>query len=612
MDDITASIIVTCQTQGALVAINKLRFAFLMMAKEALTFPKRFVDEFRTTQDTLWKFEKTFTEVLGSAENAVKDFRREYNLADSAARAMITDSAGLLQGMGFAVRDTLEMAKEISRLGIDLASFTGYTGGAQAATEAIIASLMGENEKLKGLRIVIREDSEEFRKMTKEIMQARNVTEQHAQALAKLRLIQEKSKPAQGDYKAPGENFTQTLNNFSQAVKQIKSNIGEVFYETFRLNDVFASITQSLTSITASWEREKNTWIYLIRDFGVDVTAVVKALALPFKWFFAEMTNGINNTITIGQAFYDNWGKIWTNGFEIVKAVFIDLFEYIKFGFGPDGVFVQLGYTASKAFAKAIKAGLTGGDIAKIFAGDFGAYWDNAVKGFAKQGKNLDTVLAKAQIKLPELKTTGFDLIREYWDIRADQILGHKAEEERFISKIQGKTNKKNTDNKTALLSFAPAISADIAKALSQYRALVQNAIDANSLEGQRLQSRRLMGGEDWNQKTANGVQTIIGQLREIGKNVAQRAGGVTFPKVNNNINDLNAVNVAPVMSPGVYIPPANSPGVESSAIQATAKTLEKILAALERDSQRLEVLERKVSEITSRGVPISVATRKY
>lgn len=497
MDDITASIIVTCQTDGALTAINKLRFGLMMAAREAFNLSKEFVNEFRTTQDAAWKFGKTFATTMGLAENAVRDFSSEYKLADSTARNMLTDTAGLLQGMGIAERDTLEMAKEIARMGVDLASFTGYMGGAQGATEAIIASLMGENEKLKGLRIVLREDSAEFRDMTREIMTTKRVTEDYAKVLAKLRLIQEKSKPAQGDYKAPGENFTQSINNMGQAVKQLKSYVGEIIYEGLRLNDVFSSIGDTLWNVSAAWKREKETWIYLMRDFMVDVKAFAKFMTLPLAGVWAEVSHCFKNIFTIGQWFFDNWGNLWRNSLNIVKAYFLDIFEYIKLGFGPDGIFVKFGVNIAESIVKVIRQGIIrGGDIKQILAETWGGFWDKTViGGFAKQGANLDKAIATAGIKPLELKFSGWDFMTEHANIRADQILGHWAEEERFVSRTkvaQGKGPQKGGNGKAPQVPLLATIGKDLAQELFKYRSTAQGAIDANSLEGWRMQSRRI------------------------------------------------------------------------------------------------------------------------
>jgi hypothetical protein len=540
MDDITASIIVACQTDGAAAAINKLGFSFAMLARKALDFGVQAVGEFRNTQDATWKFGKTFKDNMGTAENAVRSFMDEYNLAESTARSMLTDTSQILKGMGFAEKESLEVAESISRWGVDLASFTGYAGGAQGAVQAIIASMMGENERLKGLGVVIREDSDEFRNMTNEIMNAKGVTEQHAKALAKLQLITVKAADAKGDYAAEGENFTQSVNNMNQQIKQAVSNIGEVIYETFRLNDVFGWVVDFLKGISQTWEKEKETWIYLIREFVNNVVAGFKILALPFEFLFVNIAQGFINIVNTGQWFNNNWGKIWQNSFEIVKAVFLDIWEYIKWFWGPNGMISGFFVTAGKAIWDAIKTGLKGGDVGKVFEDAFAGYLnDNVIGGFAKQGRNIEKALVKAGItEGPKIKAADFSFTGRYGEIMDELNRQQQLEKARFEERTKGKQNKRPGDgDKTTTAAFGPALTADIAKAMNQYRAMAQGAIDANSAEGWRLQTRRLTSADigDPQKSSAESLKTVVKQ------------GAETNTKLDNLNRQLTAITTSGV-----------------------------------------------------------------
>ena len=74
MNDITASIIVQCQTSGASQTVNKLGSSFAMLTRKAVEFGVLSVSKFRSTQDAAWKFGKTFANYIETAEKAVQDF----------------------------------------------------------------------------------------------------------------------------------------------------------------------------------------------------------------------------------------------------------------------------------------------------------------------------------------------------------------------------------------------------------------------------------------------------------------------------------------------------------------------------------------------------------
>lgn len=514
MDDITASIIVACQTEGAAASINKLGFSFAMLAKEALSFGQKAVAEFRVTQDAAWKFGKTFKNNMGTAEKAVTSFMDEYNLAESTARSMLTDTSQILKGMGFAEKESLEVAESISRWGVDLASFTGYAGGAQGAVQAIIASMMGENERLKGLGVVIREDSDEFRNMTKEIMRTKNVSEQHAKALAKLQLITIKAADAKGDYAAEGENFTQSVNNLNQQIKQAVSNIGETIYESFRLNDVFGWVVDFLKGISQTWAKEKGTWIFLIREFVNNFVALFKIVALPLEFLWTHIKQGFENIVNIGQWFYENWSKIWTNCFEIVKAVFLDIWEYIKWFWGPDGMITGFFVTAGKAIWNAIKVGLKGGDVGQVFKDAFSSYMDkNVIGGFAKQGKNIEAAMAKAGVSSLKLEFADFSFSGRYGEIMDELNRQQQLEQAIFEKRTKGKQNKR-TSGQEALSQEAKKIQEVSGKALGSF-----SAADL---------SQQLAGSMAPAQKTADNTGKAVDVLRQILARIPSATPGAT------------------------------------------------------------------------------------
>jgi hypothetical protein len=426
MDDITASIIVACQTEGAAASINKLGFSFAMLAREALSFGQKAVAEFRVTQDAAWKFGKTFRNSMGSAEKAVTAFMDEYNLAESTARSMLTDTAQILKGMGFAEKESLKVAESISRWGVDLASFTGYAGGAQGAVQAIIASMMGENERLKSLGVVIREDSDEFRNMTEEIMRTKNVSEQHAKALAKLQLITIKAADAKGDYAAEGENFTQSVNNLNQQIKQTVSNIGEVIYEALSLNNVFGSLAEGLKNISNSWRKDKDKFIFILKEMKINVE-------YSFKQFGIYMRPAIDAIETLMGRF--------------------------------------------SALSEMLLKGAPFGEIAKAFAADFTTYFTPAGwAGLAGEKLGIDLNEKRMHAKYGSDE----DILRENMR-RIDAGIKTMVEDEYNLTQTLGQSlNKLAEKYKVEMPKFKPLGEYDFSAELKKAEAAYQKALAEN------------------------------------------------------------------------------------------------------------------------------------
>lgn len=83
------------------------------------------------------KFNVTFRNMLKSAEKAANELVTVYGLSRQSARQMLADTGDLLIGFGFSSKAALELASATARLGIDLASFNNYAGGAKGAAEAL-------------------------------------------------------------------------------------------------------------------------------------------------------------------------------------------------------------------------------------------------------------------------------------------------------------------------------------------------------------------------------------------------------------------------------------------------------------------------------------------
>lgn len=438
MDDITASIVVACQTSQATASVNKLSYAFSMLSKKLLEFGVAAVGEFRTAQDASWKFSRVFKNIMGTATNAAEDFAETYNLSKQTAKSMIGDTASVLKGAGMGERASLKMSKSVAQMGVDLASYTGYAGGAKGATEAITAAMLGEMERLKGLGIVIRMDSKEFTDLTQSIMNNKRVSEQQARMMATLEMIYRKGADAIGDYVSEGENFTQSVNNWSENVKEFKANTGKVIYEVLGLNNAVGGLNQKLAEINEWWKKEGSAWTYAIRSVFIDISSGVelmgaglKAGLQTFQAFFTSLTK-------MFTTFSINWKADWmliaqiavhslTNPVLALKDLAVMTWKSVDF--------------------KGIN-----------FVADFDRILDENKKAQEDALKRY-----KEGLMRPQDKNTGGD------ENTAEAMVSGVVEAQ-----------------KKSLAEFS--------NILNQYRATTQGAIFSNSLESMRMRSRRMVG----------------------------------------------------------------------------------------------------------------------
>lgn len=531
MDDVTASIIIACQTAGAVTSINKLDFALGMLAKHAAEFSWQFATDslaaFNMAQDASWKFGKTFRNSMGTATQAVREFMSEYNLSEQTAKTMLTDTAGVLKGFGFDEKEALKMSESVSRMGVDLASFTGHAGGAKDAVQAITAAMLGETERMKGYGTVIRMDDKELRELTKTIVKNRGVTEDQARAIAILETIIKKNKDAIGDYKAEGENWTQAMNNQREAIIQLKSSLGELVYETFNLYSSTENLTSKTKEITSYIDKTGKTWAYAISSVLIRIREGLSMVGAFFKPLGAALMTTGEMIVNTGDWVFNNWGQIWSNMSDVAIAAGKDILHSWLFipkliikawteGFKNIGrlLYKQLQNirdvrTGKISFNESIKRSLK--DDFDMFSGQIDYVINEGIKQYSAIGDNTKRALARvgtSPFPWPEfdpsvyLAYTDWDRlfngIKRKYDAQRSELRESflkslpQAEIKSARNNGNNGNNGNNDDNGNPGNEFSSSLK-KIADDIFRYRETTQSAILANSLEGARLQSRMMI-----------------------------------------------------------------------------------------------------------------------
>lgn len=512
MDDVTASIIIACQTAGSVASINKLGFALGMLGKQAAAFSLQFASDslaaFNTAQDASWKFGKTFRNSMGTATQAVREFMSEYNLSEQTAKTMLTDTAGVLKGFGFDEKEAIKMSESVSRMGIDLASFTGHAGGAKDAVQAITAAMLGETERMKGYGTVIRMDDKELRELTKTIAKNKGVTEDQARAMAILETIIKKNKDAIGDYKAEGENWTQAQNNQKEAILELKSTLGGLIYELFDVYENTEKITNVIKDISKWAKKELPTYVFAIKSFWLSMQEGAESCSVVLAPVFSGIIAGFKNIVNTGQWMYDNWDRIFS-GMSESETNFLH-------GVGRDIKNTSKNFynwIGASAMARAENLDNLFG-ISKLRYGKNQYYYNNKADNakitlVAELGSKTEKTLAKSGVSpFPKLETANYAawtnftqtqdaIAKKYANARAQMELDF----EKWMDSIKKQQKDKGDDKKDNPRNDFVVSMKKIADDIFRYRETTQSAILANSLEGARLQSRMLIqnGGMNLN-----------------------------------------------------------------------------------------------------------------
>ena len=255
-------------------------------------FKQESVAAFSDMEEARNRFSVTFENTIDKANASMETLRSEFGLSRSAAYGMLASTGDLLTGFGMTSESALDLSEKAARLGMDLYSYTNYAGGATGATQAITAAMLGETERMKGLGVVIRQDSDSFKKMVKEQMETKGVTESVAKAFAVYTEIVNQSKNAIGDWNRPGETFAQVLQAQGQLLNEFKTNVGET------LQTPVKAFMKNINSLLEGFNNlDKSTQKFIVTVGGA--LAVWGSIRVAVSAF--NIAQGLSNVLT-GQS----------------------------------------------------------------------------------------------------------------------------------------------------------------------------------------------------------------------------------------------------------------------------------------------------------------------
>ncbi len=241
-------------------------------------------------EETQQKFGVVFSKVAESAQDMADELDTSYGMSQAGAKDLLANTSDLLSGFGFTQKSSLELSGQIQKLAVDLASFTNFAGGSQAASEALTKALLGERESVKALGIAVLESDVKAQVALDTSAGLVFATERQAKAYATLTIMTRQSANAIGDYARSGGSFVQVMT-------EMKSDIADLFVQFGKLllpvmKKVVAWVTKVVAWFKNLSERWKNTII---------VVLAVVAVVGPLLIVFGMLASAIGTIISVGS-----------------------------------------------------------------------------------------------------------------------------------------------------------------------------------------------------------------------------------------------------------------------------------------------------------------------
>lgn len=350
MDDVTASIIIACQTAGAINSINKLGFSFAMLGRKAIEFGAESISVFSDLQEETQKFGTVFSGVQDMANKHVQDLIDNFGQSELSAKKMMAQTGDLLRGTGMSQEDIASISGGLSKLGSDLTSFSNYAGGAENSTFALTKAMLGETEMAKSLGVFIKTDTKEFKDLEKQAKTTgiyieyfgktfKASTDIQAKAFASLAQEFQQKGYVIGDYNRNQDSIANSGRRVANSLTSLKTEIGRFLNSFTQVGSVNKTFADFINGITAKVKENSANWAYYIAT-GINmwrggfemIWAVTKTIftniAVVGKYAWDILVQAWKDAPGFFSAVWEDVKNLTNSTFEFLRQVFIGTCEF--------------------------------------------------------------------------------------------------------------------------------------------------------------------------------------------------------------------------------------------------------------------------------------------
>lgn len=237
-------------------------------------------------EEILNKFSTVFKPLGEGAHKMANSFSKNFGISRIQARNLTGNTGDLLIGMGMAADQAFDLSLKVGRLGIDLASFTNYSGGAEGAVHALTKALLGEREMAKMLGLVLREDliKAKMKALKASGKLGHGISELSLKALATYQLAVDQSQNAIGDYAKTSDSYANMLRRVYNKIKDVVASFGVHLLPKAKASlTVFEALVDSVLNLNEQTKKSMVQVASAAAGVGPAIWAAGKALKVAFS-----------------------------------------------------------------------------------------------------------------------------------------------------------------------------------------------------------------------------------------------------------------------------------------------------------------------------------------
>ncbi len=242
---------------------------FLVQAAAIALFAKEASD----AQEIQSKFEAVFKEQTEAMEEWVDAQSKALGRAKVDLKAYTSTLQDTFVPMGFARREAAKLARQLTVLSIDLASFNNTSDA--SVIKDLQSALVGNTETVRKYGIIITQASLEQELLAQGIKKSATEMTEQEKVLARLSIIMRSTTDAQGDALRTAGSFANQIKALRSQLKEMSANLGSALLPA--LSEFVTTLTPIISNI-AEWAQGNEKLIASVLGLSTALLAVLIVL----------------------------------------------------------------------------------------------------------------------------------------------------------------------------------------------------------------------------------------------------------------------------------------------------------------------------------------------
>lgn len=304
-----------------------------------------------------------FNVVFGASSKKAHEFAEALSNATGRSSTKLKQMLASLQDtfvpLGFAREESAKLAKSLSRLSLDVASFNNAAD--VDVMKAFQSAIVGNHEAVRSFGIVLTEAALKQKAVSMGIGSSNRELTAQEKVLARVKIIYDSTKDAQGDLIKTQDSYTNQLKSFNDQIFELQRTIGEklmpIATQFLALGARFAD-TQHIISFTVVLGALASMYVRAAQKAGVLTLAMIQQNKVAKRsWFLFKAMIAIEVGATLIK---------WAQGADKATESIDDMGDSIEDLGSLLGTSLNMRVKENKETFKAYQAGLEQAEF-KIF-----------------------------------------------------------------------------------------------------------------------------------------------------------------------------------------------------------------------------------------------------